>query len=288
MFQQNLVKNKLSKYNTNFDSRTLTTNSFLASPSFQQYKLFRSEANEMKQHQNSIEEAPINYQTLISQKYDARRFKYFMKILLVVDNIIIEEKLPKEIAKELKDHPKKCFSFREDEVKPRFPDLFFDDIYSTHSLLNTTNHTFDLLSAIAINVVQSNTQTSKIDISVKSMEALDFGSLTDDQIRELVSRKMKKLDRFNNALVMKDMKVSHLYEKLNEKQLYAFCRFQKRMKQLIMRKKLIKAIKMNEFFEQKKNYLKLKKSIKAHQDRIKGLTGSSIFDSTVDFAGKII
>ena len=272
MFKDSFTKSSLKKSAIpNFDFNTLTPQSFLICKKNFKARFFSSEIREAT-FPIQLNEPQINYQKLISKRYDAKKFKIFMRLFLELEEIILEEKNTQEIAKEIKDNPFKCYSFREDEqIKTPIKNLLNEVTDSNRSVMNTTlNNTpndFGSFNQESMRPVTSS--VSKTDLSFKSFDTNDFLSMNDSQIKELVDRKMKKLENYNDVLEKRYLKTTALVGLLSERHLQAIVIFQKRLRGMVLKKKFFKALRMNDFFEQKKNYLKLKKSVSVYQERRK-------------------
>ena len=97
--------------------------STIAMESFVDTRLkFRGKLFQSNSFRNLVvfEEKKIDYMKLIDATYQGHVFRRFVKIILSVPNIIIEESLPEEVGKQLRSHPLKCFSQRTiDHVQPK-------------------------------------------------------------------------------------------------------------------------------------------------------------------------
>jgi hypothetical protein len=211
-----------------------------------------------------------------------------MGLYLALDNIILEEKATAEIAKEVRNHPKKVFSTRSfcSFAPVAEPEVSHDPHHSNLSVAGTTRLTTTELPSQG----QGNSRLvslsfpSKHEISEKSLDLVELSTLSDTQIQEMVQRKMKKLDKYNSFLEKKDQKVEALCKLLSEGQVTAISSFQGRCRGLMIRRKCLMAIRMNDAFEQKKSYMSLKKSLKTYQDYLNG-SGKGFYDSGIDVAG---
>lgn len=262
------IRNRLSRFRSALDQKTLTMSSFFASPPRAKQRIFFSQVEGLGQRQ--LEE-PVNYQNLINKRFDSRTFRKVMSIYLKVDNIILEEKGTAEIAKDLRAEPRKRFSDRSSvgsqERPPESEEPATDN--SNVTVNGTTKGT-------ATRITSSNPQSLAVGLSLpsndvsgsgKSLEGIDLARLTEEDIRLLIQRKMRKLERFNRQLEKRNVDVNALAESLSERQLQALIRFQIRCRGVLLKRKFICALRMNQSFEQKQNYLRLKKSMEVYQKR---------------------
>lgn len=277
-----LVRNRLHKFRSSSDNTTLTVNAFLQAR-HRRPKVFLSQIEDT-QTQWSAEDPTINFQVLINKSYDARAFRRMMKLYLGMDKIILEEKATHEIAQEVRHHPQKCFSHRSTDSNPARPTDPADDLHPSNvSVLNTTQVTMtDLPSFQQVSTQRLDSVPSGAEPSEKSLDMMELSKLSDVEIKEIVQRKMKKLDRFNLLLEKKRLNAQGLTELLTQKHLRAIEWFQKRCRGFLMRRKFFLALRMNDMFEQKKNYMALKKSLKAYQDFVGKGGRSGMFESAFD------
>ena len=262
MIKDITLRNKLHQLQSSFDFQTLTTCAFLVQPHSSKKRFFRSEVFETSSKQSN-ENEHLNYQKLVNKKYEPKKFKKFMKIFLGIDNIILEEKDSFQISKELKQNPKKCYSFREENnEKHQYFEVIYEETESNKSVWNSTHITQNEQASLGPDQLISGIGQSRFESSYQSIESNHLSNLSDEQIQKIITQKMKKLDRFNEKLDKKDQKLLNLELSLTNEQIMAIINFQKRFRSFLMKKKFIKAIRMNDQFEHKKNYIQLKKSFK--------------------------
>lgn len=285
MIQDPTLRNRLSRFRSAGDLNTLTVNSFLLARHRRHQRIFRSEIDDSLTH-GSGDEVQVNFQNLINKGYDARVFRRMMSIYLGMNKIILEEKDTHEIAKEVKNHPNKCFSHRSTMSRQESPeDSSCDEPRQSNvSVLNTTQVTItDLPSIRQASTRRLDSLPSGTGTSEKSLDLLDISKLSDAEIKDLVQRKMKKLDRYNTLLEKRRLKLQALIELLSPRHLKAIEWFQKRCRGFLMRRKFMRALRMNDQFEQRKNYMRLKKSLKAYQEFVGSGKKSGLFDSALDY-----
>lgn len=288
MIDSLVVKNRLSKFRHSLEATTLTASSFLLERSRRRPRIFFSQV-EGEAPPSVPEDLQVSYQNLIHKRFDARAFRRLMGLYLAMDNIIVEEKATAEIAREVRNHPKKVFSTRSFFSPVPEPDAEAspEQQQSNLSVAATTRLTNTELPSHG----QGNSRIvsisfpSRHEISEKSLDLVELSTLSDAQIQEMVQRKMKKLDKYNSFLEKKDLKIESLCKLLTEEQVAALRGFQARCRGLLIRRKCLMAIRMNTAFEQKKSYMSLKKSLKTYQDFLNG-NSRAFNDSAVDVAGK--
>jgi hypothetical protein len=245
------------------DNYVLTSSAFIQPELLPKRHFFRSQIQGFSSNFNDSDMPSINYQDLISPQHEPKAIKIFMKHILFTPNIILEEKNLKEVNKEVRDHPKKCFSYRVDEDSCDERHSSDPDIPSNKTILETGVNTPKEVLSSTQSSFRRDTMLSRDSKSgtgvIDSMT--DFSTLTDDQIQSLVSQKMKRLEKYNRKLVLKDRQSLPNFG-LSFSQIEALTNFQKRIRAVILRKKFLRAVRMDKEFEQKMNYIKLKKSLK--------------------------
>lgn len=285
-----VVRNRLTKFRHSLEATTLTASAFLHERSRRRPRIFFSQV-EGDSTTATPDDLQVSYQNLIHKRFDARAFRRLMGLYLAMDNIIVEEKATVDIAKEVRNHPKKVFSTR--SFFSAAPEAEADSDPSPEqqqsnlSVAATTRLTNTELPSQgqANSRVVSISFPSRQEISEKSLDMVELSTLSDAQIQEMVQRKMKKLDKYNSFLEKKDLKIEALCRLLSDEQVAALRGFQVRCRGLLIRRKCLMAIRMNDAFEQKKSYMSLKKSLKTYQDFLNG--NSKVFqESAVDVAGK--
>lgn len=263
------VRNRLSKFRFSLEANTLTASVFLPERSRRKPRIFYSQVED-KPLNPVPEELNISYQNLINKQFNPRTFRRLMGLYLDLENIIVEEKATAEIAEEVRKNPNKRFSTRSFCTGvPQSDGQDAPQQLSTVSIMGTTRLPGTDLPSVTQSTSRMalNSMPSRQETSERSLDWMELSTLTDAQIQELVQRKMKKLDRFNLFLEKKDLKVEGLSMLMSPAHLAALARFQVRCRELLMRRKSLLAIRMNDAFEQKKSYMSLKKSLKNFQDQ---------------------
>lgn len=194
-----------------------------------------------------------------------------MSIYLNMDNIILEEKGTAEIAKDLKAEPRKRFSDRSSvQSQPAAEGTEGAETDNSNvTVLGTTQGTLTRMTSsnqrsLAVGV---SLPSNEVSGSGKSLDGIDLARLTEEEVRLLIQKKMRKLERFNRQLEKRNVDINALAESLTERQFQALVRFQIRCRGVLMKRKFISALRMNQSFEQKQNYLRLKKSMEIYQKK---------------------
>lgn len=120
------------------------------------------------------------------------------------------------------------------------------------------------------------------EISMLTSERNLNETLNEDDIQKIIAEKMKKMEDFNSRLEDKEeFKIIQKY-KITKEKLDVIRRFQQRVRSIMIRKKFIKAVRMNKYLEHKKNYLKLKKCIQRFDKKHKGSISHFYYDKYVN------
>ena len=221
-------------------------------------------------HNKTMEEEPestIDYNKLVSFKHPKRAYEKFMNILIYMPEIITEEEKSSEMVKKIKQDPLLQYS------QPSFVDKSF----SVDENIQVTNlecfNDGDLPVAKNELPLFKNSLLKSAETSLLTSEVTEFEYFNDDQIKKMVSEKMKKMDLYNSKLEnSKEWAIKRKY-RLTDKDVKKVVRLQKWIKSYILRKKLTKALWMNRMIEHKSNYLKLKRCLEDFDRRNKGYSG---------------
>lgn len=248
------------------DNYVLTSSYFVKSEPVTKKRFFRSEIRDLGNTQDLNDSQAINYQQLISNEHGPKAIKKFMQMILQTPNIIIEEKDLKEVHEEVRQNPKKCFSVRDQDgsVNCSADEIEFP---SNKTLCDTGAFTpKDIVSSTQSSFRRDTRTNSDSQPALGLLDSLtDFSSLTESQIQLLVNQKMKKLEKYNRKLLLKDKQMQPNFG-LTISQIEAFSRFQRLIRSMILRKKFLRALRMDAEFEHKINYIKLKKSLKLYDN----------------------
>ena len=90
----------------------------------------------------------------------------------------------------------------------------------------------------------------------------------DEEIQRIIALKMSKLDMFNDLSMTKREKNIYSKYNLNQKKLQSIVKCQRIIRSFLMRKKFMKALRMNDYIENKQNCMELGKSLKRHKRKI--------------------
>jgi len=248
------------------DNYVLTSSYFVLNEPIAKKRFFRSEIRDFRTDLDFNDSHSINYQQLISNEHGPKAIKKFMQMILQTPNIIIEEKDIREVHEEVRQNPKKCFSVRvqEGSVADSADEIEFP---SNKTLCETGAFTPKDIVSSTQSSFRRDTRTNSDSLpTVGLLDSLtDFSSLTENQIQQLVNQKMKKLEKYNRKLLLKDKQAQPNFG-LTVSQIDAFSRFQKFVRATILRKKFLRALRMDAEFEHKVNYIKLKKSLKLYDN----------------------
>lgn len=232
---------------------TVVESSFLSEPKRAKHEFLSMICLEGK---NSIASSEINFERLIFSDYPSRVFKIFIKYVLSVPNIIIEEEGVEHLGQKVQKHPRKCFSVRLDRS--------LSETEESREGENVSSSSNVVLRDGASSVGETMTsQSSKRPSFVSKNPEHDFEALTEDQIRSLVEQKMRPLDAFNRKLEARDRKRKP--PKLSESQTAALVRFQRRFRALLIKTNFFKSLKMNDYLENRKSLAQLKKCLDRFQ-----------------------
>lgn len=232
---------------------TVVESSFLSEPKRTKHEFLSMVCLEGK---NSITTSEINFERLIFSEYPSRVFKIFIKYVLSVPNIIIEEEAVEKLGQKVQRHPRKCFSVRLDRSLSETEESREGENASSSSNVVLRDGTSSLGETM------TSQSSQKPSLAPRVGEA-DLESLTEEQIRSLVEQKMRPLDAFNRKLEARDRKRQP--PKLSESQTSALVRFQRRFRELLIRKNFFKSLRMNDYLENKKSLAQLKKCLDRFQ-----------------------
>ncbi len=164
-----------------------------------------------------------------------------------------------------------------------FPDIGPNDL-SNCTFYNSTSFSGDENDSQFLSSQFSQlllTEPSKKTSEVLQPECLDPSSLSEIEIRELIDEKMRKLDLFNSRLMLREQNHIMKKYKISDAQLKLLSRLQNRIRSWIMKRKFLKAVRMNDFVENRKNFLMLKRCMEKF-DKQSGRNYSRYYESLLD------
>ena len=197
----------------------------------------------------------IDYNKLISFKYPKKVFEKFMDMLIYIPDIITEEDRSCEIVKKIKQDPFLHYSQ---------PSLI-DKSFSWGEFMQETN--LECFNDEEVPIVKpeipifKNKLLKSTENSLLTSDMIEFEYTNEEQIKKMVSEKMKKMDLYNSILENSEEWAIKRKYKLTDKDIKKLVKLQQWVKSFIMRKRFIKSIWMNRLIEHKTNYLKLKRCL---------------------------
>lgn len=240
-----------------FDALTLTKSSFLCRGPTRP----RLASSMGPRRSSASPEQKIDYAALISPGHSAKAFSVFLKVMLAIPEIVVEEETPLELSKKVRSDPKKCYSARfepEGNVSETFCSV--DKQLAEPSSPSAQN------SAIF---------TEKVDCSV-----LEVDKMTPEEIRKLVEMKMRKMDAFNSKLEEREKAKPRIFGKsLAENQVSAIRKFQRRFRMYLVKKHFFKSLRMNDYLEHKKAFYKIKRCLDRLETEMRA-KGAAVRDAT--------
>lgn len=119
----------------------------------------------------------------------------------------------------------------------------------------------------------------------------DINNLTEDQIQEIIRNKMKLLDKYNETILKKKNSLEYKWgrrfgvtariKRLQPRHVEAIVKLQQRFRGYLVKKSFFKAIKMNQYIEHKRNFMRLKRCIENFDKKNKSIVsyfGDSVYD----------
>ncbi len=125
------------------------------------------------------------------------------------------------------------------------------------------------------------TEQSKHTSTARKSAYIDPMSLSELEIRELVDKKMRRLDLFNSKILPKEQSQLMKKYKVTTAQLELLKRLQRRIRNWIMKRKFLKAMRMNDYVESRKNFLMLKRCMEKF-DKKSSKEYNSYYESLLD------
>lgn len=220
---------------------------------------------------NAGEHQPKDYTKLINDDHPRSVYAYFLNMIINTPNVVIEESSAREVAIEVKDNPRKRFSIPTDFNK-KYSDMELD-VSGFESKGHGNLQSVTAFSSLAM----SDDDRSMLDMVMKTEDPSfltsdpnDPDHLNDEQIKQLVESKMRKLEKFNTKLERKEELALIMRYGIDSQTLDVLKRFQLRIRAWVMKRKFFKAVRMNEYIEHKKNYISLKKCVEKFDQQHKG------------------
>ncbi len=142
------------------------------------------------------------------------------------------------------------------------------DLFSTDSLYESLPIAVrgDNLSSENSKFSQILTERSNSKLQTFPYE-VDFSVQSDTDITELINRKMRKLDIFNSKILEKEESKIMKKFKVSPLQLQVLVKLQKRIRARFLKKKFLKATRLNNFIEYRENFQMLKRCLKRFEKR---------------------
>lgn len=271
------------KSQPNLEAYALSPSLFQKNKKMRQHGLFLSDTGYRSSVTDNFNDAP-DYTKLINDGYPKKIYARFLNIIINTPNIVIEEDSLKKVAQDVRNDPWKRYSIPTDlhtefniesvtntNVSPKDPPSVNSDTNFSMIIGNDTE-------ILSFKISTKNEQPSFLTIDHNDPEYL-----TDNQLQRLIELKMKQLDQFNSKLENRDVILLTKKYKLDSKRIELIRKLQLRIKFWIIKKKFFKAIRMNQYIEQKRNYLALKKSLTKFESRNKGGRYSDYYKSVVNY-----
>ena len=248
----------------------------------QHRNLFMSVTSNNNAVSENINETP-DYTKLINDIYPKKVYAHFLNIVVNTPNIIIEEGNGKNVAKEVKEDPWKRYS----TPTALHNGNFF--INKSEVISKEKNSQDDDSETNLSVVVDKGTCATPMKMSTRqehpSFLTSDINNsepLTDEQIKQLIEYKMKNLEKFNRRLENRDSMILIKKYNLSPATIEAIKKLQSRIRGWIMKKRFFKAMRMNQYIEQKRNYLLLKRCLDKFENNNRGGRHATYFKNVVN------
>lgn len=213
----------------------------------------------------------INYAMLVNKNYPHKTYVRFLERIANIKNIIMEEESNGKVNMQVKQNPFRCFSqhvlfpFSTDNLSLLTNNEAVEE-YSVFSCVEFSAHdtTMDDIKPFEVVKYKSERKIEKRPL-VKKKE------LTDKEVEAIIQQKMRKLDEYNTRIEESENKKLLRRYGMDKEKLNRLVKLQSFIRRWIYKKKFFQALRMNEYINHKKNYLKLKKSLDVYEaNRSKG------------------
>lgn len=221
-----------------------------------------------------------DYTLLVSRKYTKDIFSRFLGLVISVENIVPEETDPKNESSEIEE------DFIGDsksviKLHGSFMSFSSDDRESKggFSQYSETKITGDCTYNDKF------IQTPKIESKGRSLLTYDLtdpDNLSEIQLQILIELKMSQLDLFNSRLENKAAYALIKKYQLTQKTIDSVKKLQIIVRRWILKRKFFKALRMNQYIDHKKNYIKLKKCVERFDTKHQGESHAFYYRSVVN------
>ena len=229
--------------------------------------VFMSEHLSKNSQVSALSDQMINYALLVNNQYPTHIYTSFLGRLSKIKNIILEEESNVVINLRVKENPYRCFS----------RNVLCPVASSDKSTL--TNNSVIENSSLLSNLDLSKQETDidekelyqrfkmKLTKEIEQKPLKQESEYSEEEISEIIKQKMSKLEDYNSKIELHESKKLVTSYRLDEERLAKLCKLQSFIRRRIYKKKFFEAIRMNEYINHRKNYLRLKKSLEAYEKR---------------------
>ena len=222
----------------------------------------------------------VDYRSLISKTYDRKTYSLFLELITNTNNIIPEAI---GIDEEVNNVDKDSKKISSKNLTDKMSFVMLNSSKDNEKNESNKNSNTKITLNDTVNEQNNHKDNSQFENIFSTFNnASDINNLNEQELKSIIEMKMSRLNKYNSRLENKIAYDLIKKYKLDDKTISSLKKLQGRIRCWVLKRKFFKALRMNQYIEHRKNYLRLKKCMEKFDNRYSSGYFSYYYRSVVD------